>query len=630
MLHRPAARRLTLSALALLLALTAFGSTGCQRGEKSCRYYSLVLVRSDAPDERKRAIEEIKRMGTKDQLKCDDDKVFGRFMELLEDDTFRPMVVDAMENLGKASPKLRDRSEKVLVKAAESDDTAPLAGTIVKNWRVASAEKSGDEAYMPSKEMADALAGALKRAKQGTAKATLLESLFVALPDTKERMKYEDLLIDLAQGDPTLQTIEVNQKAIEYLKLMRSQKDGTFDAYVRGLFVHDAARNEVYQAARLALATISPKEKVVDRIVGIYENKDEKFLAWTKKQDLFDWEFKDGPKLAQVLSDLHHPKSAPAIIARIGSPIDAANPPGSFVTVKKNAAAWGGYLTAPIKLASFGMAAMGKDLAPHAPAIAEVAKNDGLAAEQRTLPAIGLGLSGAPNAWSTLLGLYKELPENTRPEFITALTYALEPQHLAEWDAVVAVDTAEGTQLALKDETIKARVALVRTCAQQVATGQSPEEQLIKLVGCYGGFLKNGDPTQKEKAAVGLVHQLAVGSDAVVVGVLPRILQAFQDSQPTDSTLRQVLLIGLKVVAVPGRYQSPAVLAKVYESIYKTQQIIIGQGNQVWVWEFDIIVDQLKPAIDKLVEGKIGGGGEKAPDGGAAEGGDKPDAPAGE
>ncbi len=604
--------------LLLTLTLAALGPA-CQRGEKSCRYFSLVTVRSDSPEERKRAIADIKSLPTADLLKCDDDKVFERFGEVIDKQPqFRPLLIDALEAVGKASKSLRNRCEAMLIKGLGFDETAPQVAGIVRTWRLEDAEVTKSDPYVPSKSVADALAAALKRVTDGGAKGVLLESLFLSLPDMESRKVHEDLLIELAAGDPVTQTIEVNIRALNYLRQMRSNKDEAFDAYVKGLFVYDAARSEIYQPARLALSVIEPR-KVADKILGIFTKKDASFKKWADEHNLFDWEWSEGPKLAQILSDVHDPRTAKDIIARVAKPIDASETgtPKNFAALKRGVP-WGSYITSRLQLSMWALAAMGRGLEDVAEDIAVVAATRGLAVEQRTMPFIALGLSGAKNAWPVMLKALQQIDPMERADFITPLVYAVEPENLEEWDAVLGADTSEGVRLALQDPSIVARLSVVRECKAQVDQAEDDRARQQAKGNCYYGFLKTGDNLAKEKAAIGLVHLAADGAD-----VLGPLAEAFQKSSTADTTLRQIIVAGIKHAA----------RARHIKGVYHTQQLQVAvPNNQTWLWEFDVILGHLTTEFEALKAKVDAEGGEPGADGdqGGAGAGVEPGAAAAE
>jgi hypothetical protein len=572
------------SLLCLLVAL--FAVAGCQRGEKSCRYYSLVLERAESPDDKRRALEDIKRLPTKDQLKCDDDKVFERFAGKagMQDNKFRPLLVETMENVGRTGGKLRVRIEKLLVGGLKFNDTAGQIAGVFRTWRLESADTR--DPWLPAKETAAGLADAIRRPNAGGAQAgqirsQLVEALFLAVPDPKDRGLYEDLLIELADTDPAQQSVEVNIKALQYLAELHTQKDQAFDAYVHGLFLHDAARAETFMAGRLALATI-PRDKVAKKALDIFQRKDTVFEAWAKNVGLFDWEWQEGPKLAQVLSDVHAPETALVLVQAAAKPIDASETgtPKSFTAVMK-ALPWQGYITSRIQLTMWALAALGAGIPEDAGGeIAKAAANSALAVEQRTMPLIGLAISGAPHAWKNVLDGYQKTAEMERPDLLTPLAYALDPENLADWDKIVGEDKSEGVTKGREDPVTVDRVKVVRDCATATAAaGDEPAKQAA-LLQCYVGFLKTGTPMQQEKAAIGVVHLGARGVDAV-----PVMLEAFNKSDPTAVTIRQILMAGLKNCAKPEHMKA----------IYDVQQlqVVHGPAVQVWLWEFDVLLNHL-------------------------------------
>lgn len=585
----------------------------CQRGEKSCRYYSLVLERSDSPEEQKRAIETIRRLSTEDHLKCDDDKVYARFTAIVEKDAkFRPLLLEAQENIGRASEKLRLRAQKLLTKGLGFSDSALVSARVVKTWRLEEHERG--KTWLPEEAVIDGIARALKRVTDGPSRVELLDALWLGIPDAKGRAKYEDLLIELADTDPATQSVEVNLKSMKFLTEMRSQKDGTFDAYTHGLFMKDAAGAETYGQARLGLATLPPL-KVADRMLSIYQGKNVEFQKWSKGAGLYDWEWKEGPKLQQILSDLHDPRAASAIVSRAAKAIDASETgePKIWKTLKKNFP-WSAYITSRLQLTMWGLAGMGEGLKDTAEQIGELARTVGPTVEQRTMPFIALGISGASNSWEVMLKTFQLIDPMERADFITPLIYAVEPKNLEEWDKVIGGDKSEGTVRALADPSVVARLNVVRECAKQVDAAEDAEAKNIALAMCYAGYIKTGDNLAKEKAAVGLVHMAAAGQDVVVP-----LLAAFQKSQPIETTLRQVLFVGLKVGARPTKAHMAA--------IYRVQQLQVQVPNNVtWDWEFDVMLGHLLSNFEAANGAAAPAEAPAAPAGAPA---DAPAAPAG-
>ena len=568
--------------LCAVLVLAAAGAlTGCQRGEKSCKYYSLVLERSDSAEDKRRALEEIKRMNSKDQLKCDDDKVFDRITKAMDQPKFRPIVVEMLENLGRAGGKLRDRCEKLLIAGLKKNDAAGQIAGVIRTWRLETAETGRDAGWLPSKETAKALAEAIKRIQTGGARGPLVEALFLSVPGVEDRKEYEDLLIELADTDPSTQTVDVNIKALQYLAEMRTQKETAFDAYVHGLFLHDAARAETFMAARLALATF-PREKVADKLLGIYLKKDADFEKWTKVVGLFDWEWKEGPKVIQVLSDVHVPKTASAILAEMAKPVDVteeATPP-TFKAINK-ALPWAGYIISRLQLSMWALAGMGKDLDPIAEEIAKVAKTQGLGVEQRTFPFIALAVSGAPSAWTVMSRTFTEIAEAERGDFLTPMIYAVDTQNYDDWVRIIDGDPSEGVKTGRADPTIVGRLKVVQECKKAEDAAADEAAKKTALLGCYVGFLKAGDEMAQEKAAINLVHLAARGEAAAVMP----LLEGYLKSPPTSATIRQILHSAFKHIAKPEHLRD----------LYQVQQLQVAHGSpaQTWIWEFDVLLSHV-------------------------------------
>ncbi len=576
----------------------------CQRGEKSCRYYSLVLEKSEDPRERTSAIKEIRALSSKDQLKCDNDKVFERFGQIIDKEgKFRVALVEALDSVGQASPKLNKRVQGMFVKALGHLDSAPTVANIISTWRRDSHERGKD--WAPEKPVVKALAAVIKRVKDAEAKGNLLDALWLSLPDEKDKRQYVDLLLELADADPSKQSIAINIKALKYLTKLRVKTDKAFETYVNALFIKDAARAEAYGQARLALAVIPP-DQVAGRILGIYMKKDEKFEKWAKEKGLFKWEWNEGPKLTQILGDLHDKRTAGAIVKRIAMPIDASDTgkPKIWDTVKRGFP-WSGYITSRIQLSMWALAAMGEGLQPVAAEIGKLAATQGPTVEQRTMPFIALSISGASNSWTEMVKAYNAIQPNERGDFITPMSYALEPANWAEWQSVVVADKNEGTQKAIQDPTIVGRVKVVEQCKQAWDAAPDPKSKLGQLYACYVGFLKNGGNIEKEKAAIGLVHLAAKGAD-----VVKPLLAAFEKSAPSDTTLRQVIFVGLKLGARSVEHM---------KLIYATQQREVQKpNNATWDWEFDILLNHMLSRLEaaaKAIDAQKKGGAAAPPAG---------------
>ena len=119
----------------------------------------------------------------------------------------------------------------------------------------------------------------------------------------------------------------------------------------------------------------------------------------------------------------------------------------------------------------------------------------------------------------------------------------------------------------------------VEECKKQEYT--APDKQAA-LLGCYAGFLKNGDAVAKEKAAVMLVQLGVKGAK-----VLPELLGAIERTTANDVTLRQIAMSGIKYLAKPD--------VELMKQIYHTQQLMIQDlpAAQPWIWDFDILLYQL-------------------------------------
>ena len=398
---------------------------------------------------------------------------------------------------------------------------------------------------------------------------------------------------------------------MKYLTALRTKSDAAFNAYLHGVFRKDAANSETYGQARLALAVIPP-EKVLPKLLGIFEGKDEEFKKWAKEVGLFDWEWQEGPKLAQTLGDLHDPAAAAALVTRAAKMIDASEEgtPKTYAALKAGFP-WGSYITSRLQLTMWGIASMGEGATPVDEQIGTLAATQGPTVEQRTMPFIGLAVSGASGAWPAMIKAMKTMEAAERGDFMTPMSYAVEPQYLDEWNAVIVAYKSEGVQIALADATIKGRMAVVEACKTQVDAAGDEKAKLLALGGCYAGFLKTGDNIAKEKAVIGLIHLLNKDVDTI-----PVLVEAYAKSQPSDSTLRQLMWVGFKLGA----------RTRHIPMLYKLQQEQVQiPNNETWDWEFDILLNHLTTKVEQASDGQ-GAAPAGAP---AAPAGDAP-APAGD
>ncbi len=585
------------AALACLVVAAAAPLTGCEKGEKSCRYYSMVMVAKGANLKKKsQQLEIIKNLPSKEQLKCDDPAVFERLAATMETKELRPQVVATVENIGRASKSLRAKSEKLLVKALATEDTAGQAAQTIRTWRIETAE-SGRDPWFPTKETTKALADWTKKYKKET-RAALVEALFVSLADAEARREYEDLLIELAATDPGEQGLETNLKALSYLtELYRADagkpktiKDSAFEAFVRSLYTRDAVRAETFMAGRLALANVDTG-KLAKKMIAIYTQKDPEFEKWGKEYGLAEWEWKEGPKAIQILADLHEPSTAGDLVAAVSKAIDAETAPADYA-IKNKQLPWQSYIMSRVQMTMWALASMGEGLNPVADKIGEVAAARGLTVEQRTLPFIALAIAGPTNGWASMLKAYETIVDNEKPDFLTPLSYMVEPENMDEWNAKVAGNKAEGVQKGLADAVLKGRLNVTIECKKGWDAAADDAGKTNALLACYKGFLTTGDDVAKEKAAIGLYH-LGVRKNAEV---LPLLAEALNKAPATSTTLRQIIVSAFKGLAKPQHSQL----------VYNLKEAQVAVPNaQSWIWDLEVLTSQLLQKAGALPVGNI-------------------------
>jgi len=577
----------TLAPILAIVTLAMAMSIGCKRGEKSCKYYSIVIAKSENPEQRRQAVEALKRMGDRDRQKCKDPKVFERLLASIDeaegkklsetsktpvrqlDAALRTLLMDALENVGRGDDELKTMSEPILVRALEFDDIAPVVAEVIRTWRLEGKDSGKLSGWVPQgPRIPTALQAAIDKATRPGTRGPLLDALFLVTPDEKAQHAYEDLLLKLAVEDPNKQGVEVNARAVAMLGILKVDK--AIPAIIKALFLRDAGKAEVYMPARNALTAIGGP-KVAEAVLKVFMDKDPEFAEWTKKVGLFEWEWKEGPKLVQVLRDLRDRKSAMSLVESIGKAIDASRAPQTFSTMRKDLT-WEGYIDSRWQITTFAIASMDDGLnGPVADKIAEVMATRGLIAQQRTLPAVGLAISGAKDGWAALVKGFKATDGRERADMVTALSFAVGADNLADWDAVLAKDKTEGVVIALKDSAVEARLKVVQDCKKEA--------------NCYVQRLETGDALAKEKSAIMLMHGYAPADT-----LLPKVVEAFDKSQPSDMTLRQILIVALGKLAGASKD-----LPKARQSIELLGQMERAKaGNDFWLAELQAIINYLR------------------------------------
>jgi hypothetical protein len=211
-----------------------------------------------------------------------------------------------------------------------------------------------------------------------------------------------------------------------------------------------------------------------------------------------------------------------------------------------------------------------------------------------------------------MLKAYEGIVDNEKPDFLTPLSYMVEPENMDEWTAKIAASKAEGVQKGLADAVLKARLNVTIECKKGYDAATDDAGKTAALVACYKGFLNTGDDTAKEKAAVGLYH-LGVRKGAEV---LPLLAEALNKAPATSTTLRQIIVSAFKGLAKPQHSQL----------VYNLKEAQVAVPNaQSWIWDLEVLTSQLLQKAGAMAVGNIPAvGSQVAPDKAA----DKPAAPA--
>lgn len=514
--------RRALRVLMSVALMSLFG--GCfDKEEDTCAYWAPKVAQPAFTD---RAIDKVA------DLKCSE--ALPDLQALFEDGQFQTRILRTVKQIGD-----RDGGAAILRKGVLLGSTSKLSASIISDWRLAAAKPE--------------LESILKTTKMPKSREVALQALLsFTRPATAE-----DLLLELAAGDPNVQGIDVNRRAVEELGKLRSVR--AIPTVLKALFITDQRGKSIYQSARSALGQIG--SAAIDPLVALAEKKDEAFIKWSVEQGLQEWQWRMGPELTQALVDTLEPRVAKSIVNLMSLPI--ATPLGISQQMKDK------WKTAQINRFTVSMTGIGSMPGEQAVEGLLTMVRDPLAdmVNQRMKSASALALIGSQGAITGLLDtfegkdsifkdkdqktLFKEQNRLFQTPFMQPLTQALDFDHLARFDKLMK-KASERVKEALKGDKVAAYLSVVRSCKKDAT--------------CYIQKLKSTNRHEAIKAAVMLGRD--IGDDATVQKAL---INAFLEAPKKDADLRRFPLVALL-------RRSPAGLGGELLKIARN----MGRGEDYW------------------------------------------------
>ncbi len=472
----------------ILVGLTALGglSSGCFESEEpTCAYW---VPKLQSPSKGDKALEMV------EELKCTE--ALPELDKMFEQGQNREQIVRMVKQLDD-----RKGAVPILRKALKVRKTVKLAAGIVQDWKLADVRQELEDILLKPK---------LPEARTEALKALLAIEKPAAL---------EDLLIKVAGGDINVQGRKVTAMAIEELGRLHSKK--ALPTLVRAAFARSTRGEKVYQVVRQALAQIGLDSVplLVDTIAG--RNKD--LIQFARDNGIFEWEWKEGPEIIQLLTDTLDPRVAKPIVANMH--MNLAPPVGLS---EANSEAW---RRAQVNRFTTIMLGLGHVGAPEAiePLIAVIKDKDADDVNQRLKAASALAYIGTPEAVDAVFTLF-EAEENplVKSQLVFPLCEALDAAHLDQFDKLKDIKKPSARiKTSLGDETVKGYLPVVRECKTDA--------------GCLIKKLDSKNKWETVKAALLLMRGTYGERDTVIKALLAR----FAKADKGDIDIRRFTLMAL-------------------------------------------------------------------------------------
>lgn len=458
---------------ALLVGLLSMGGlfSGCFESEEpTCAYW---VPKLQSPSKGDKALDMV------EELKCTE--ALPELDKMFEQGQNREKIVRMVKQLDD-----RKGAVPILKKALKVRKTVKLAAGIVQDWKLTDVRPELEDILLKPK-LPEARAEALK-----------------ALLAVDKPQALEDLLIAVAGGDINVQGRKVTAMAIEELGRMHSKK--SLPTLVRAAFARSTRGEKVYQVVRQALAKIGldAVPLLVDTVAG--KNKD--LIQFARDNGIFEWEWKEGPEIIQLLSDTLDPRVAKPIVANMH--MNLAPPVGLS---EANAEAWRKAQVNRFTTIMLGLGHVGATEAIE-PLIAVIKDKDADDVNQRLKAASALAYIGTPAAVDAVFTLF-EAEENplVKSQLVFPVSEALDAAHLEQFDKLKDIKKPSSRiKNSLEDETVKGYLPVVRECKTDA--------------GCLIKKLDSKNKWETVKACILLMRGTYGERDTVIKALLGRFAKA--------------------------------------------------------------------------------------------------------
>lgn len=541
-------------------------------------------------------------------------KAIPQLTKMFEEGRYRSDILRTVKHMGKKEATQFEEYKKLIQLALKEEETDAIAASIIEDWKL-SELKDDLVAMVSGKDTNPKSHGAALNALLSFSKAEDIE----------------DILISLAEKDPDKQGIRVNVTATEELSKIRSAK--ALPALVKTLFLKTQRGEEMYQAARLSLVRVGgePAEKI---LLATLNGSNDDLRSWARSNGIADWQWMDGPKVVQVLGDLSNPEAAAAVAQNMAKKL--IEPAGITDQALEE---WKISNSNRITINMLTLARIGNDAA--VPILAALIADPMADFKQRMDSASALAAIGSPAAVDALFKIYEESTDQRfRAPFLRPVTAALDADHLAKFDELMAKEQKEEKELVLErlqnDPLVLGCIAVVRECGKDTscilkaldaepgepAPVEAPEGEEPSADALEAAKQQASDIAQSKQWKAVL---LLAREEANAAAVVPALLEKFKKAPASATDIRNYVLIALERI---GRNDEK--VFKGLEEIVKEEREKAGFG--FWNIELDARITAYKarkegPPRGDLPPGVIGAeppveeGGAPAPAAPPAESG---------
>ncbi|MFT7578554.1 MAG: HEAT repeat protein [Myxococcota bacterium] len=449
---------------ALALITTPILVSGCfDKGDpNSCEYWMEKAQKTAAIE---KAIEELGRLQCKQSIPL--------LTTLYKDGQFQERILQSVREIGDKAAAL-----PLVQEGLQSKRQGKLAAAIATEWKLAGTEPQ------------------LRNILMNEGMVDLREVALKALLTFKKPGEVEDVLTSIAGYDANAQGYLANHEAIRALGEIRSA--ASVPTLMKMAYLRTNKQFEVYTAVREAFAKIG--DTVTPALLDVLAEKNEAVKSFVRDNGVKDWEWRLGPKTAQLLADTLDPTVVPALVqsmkVKLATPSDVRGAAeDKWRTAQSNR----------LKITMLGLGRIGTDAG--VPQLQAMIQDTGLSAiSQRINAATALATIGTPQAQEALFAAFRAENHPTSPQFrpplVQVISMGIDHTNLEAFNALVK-DGSEGFKKAMNSNSrLAAYLSVPRACGSDVA--------------CYLKKLEDKNQDVRVKAALILMRELFPADEALM------------------------------------------------------------------------------------------------------------------